>query len=182
MKLFRKLISGLFGQAMTKDQSISDFGRQQGYLLMLQTRLSELAPNMRACLDSLDISKLPSGTERLHLEIFQPGFEIRLFATDLDFQELYDPDSTADELERINAELDSFPPILNEDDLDRFIVWEDDPEHGRQEALEQPIDRADLSKPFGPFAAHVLEGVQNRFNGIVTAGFHDHKPDLLDHC
>ncbi|WP_133840775.1 hypothetical protein [Pelagimonas phthalicica] len=179
MGLLRKLVSSLFGESIAKDQSLSDYGRVQGYQLLLQTQLAQAAPNFRASVDSLDLTRLPDGTKHLHLEIFVSDFEMRLFAFDDAWNEVFDETDQVDELERVNAEIDSMPPLLNQEDRDRFIIWEET-ETGRQEALEQPIDGADLSKSFAPFASHVMEGLQGRFSGKVTAGFHDDEANLLD--
>lgn len=81
--------------------------------------------------------------------------------------------ATPSEIEEFNVQLETLWPIMTQDELDQFTVWEDDPKWGRQVALKQPIDELNIPKLVLPWLKEIVAEVRGNFAKRITANVHD---------
>ena len=174
MEFFKRLLrmGRIVEISPTPNTSSDDNALRLAFDDFLTEKLAQVTRDIRNILSGLDPDVLPGDTDLLHIEIFEePMYEMRLFAFRSDGVEAFaDPEtwSPSPALQEVNAALDALQPILTQEELDRFTIWEEDAEWGRQEALEQPLDAYDAWRQLGPFSGRGYAGpaaaVQGRYD------------------
>lgn len=144
----------------------------------LTTRLTSAQAAINDIFDQFDVSTLPENVTRLHIEVFDEiRLDLRVFGFDAGSVQVRDPqhDGVTPHagLAGLNAALDRVLPLVNQQDLDRFTIWEQHPKFGRQEALWQPLDDYDAWGHMRPFLSEVTAGLRASFPGDFTIGLHD---------
>ena len=114
----------------------------EAFEVFLATRLQKFRPSVCDAFANLFDQELPEGTNGIHIEVFldDPGFSFRVFGKGNDNTWADEPEA----IQQFNSTIDALWPIVTEDELDDFTVWENDPKWGRQVALEQPTDKLNL--------------------------------------
>jgi len=142
-----------------------------GYKNLLTKRLVEFRNPVGIAFANL-LQTVPSTNyEILHIEVFleEPAFRFRGFSMDAQNSQT----ATPSEIEEFNVQLETLWPIMTQDELDQFTVWEDDPKWGRQVALKQPIDELNIPKLVLPWLKEIVAEVRGNFAKRITANVHD---------
>lgn len=153
----------------------SDTGRDgdllEQYEVFLSDRMEKLRPKVRAAFATLLDADFPDGIKRLHIEVFldDPAFSFRLFSEVKDEFLSNEPEP----VKEFNDTIDRFGPIVTQDEMDQYTIWEDDPKWGRQVALEQPTDELDLPKIILPWFKKIVAETRGEFPFPITAAVHD---------
>jgi hypothetical protein len=139
--------------------------------VLLAARMEEFYPEVRDAFASLLSSGIPDSIKGLHIEVFldDPAFSFRLFSVGK-------TDVWADEPEAVqefNETMDRIWPIVSEDELDQYTIWEDDPKWGRQVALEQPLDKLNVPGIVLPWFKKIVSETRGNFSHPITASVHD---------
>lgn len=141
------------------------------YEAFLLERLDVVTPSVRRAFLTLTTSDFPDKVERLHLEIFldAPPFSLRLFGQDNAgvWADIAAPVKT------FNDTIDRLWPIVTQDEMDAFMIWEDDPQWGRQVALEQPIDMVNVSSLVIPWLRKIAAETSADFRVKIAVSVHD---------
>jgi hypothetical protein len=142
-----------------------------GYKKLITNRLAEFRDPVGIALANLFQSEPSIEYDILHIEFFldEPGFSFRAFSMDAHNSQTRTPS----EIEAFNAEIQALWPIVAQDELDQFTVWEDDPKWGRQVALGQPTDELHIPKLVLPWLKGIVAEVRGDFAKKITANVHD---------
>ena len=178
MDWLRRLLQRAAGSRVSRTDSAQAHPLCLAFDSFLATRLENLRPQLTALFDAFDVEALPPGLTHLHIEVFDDaGYELRLHGFDSDQVEVFlapsDTSATRSELRRVNDALKGLQPFVTPDEMRRFLIWEEHPHFGAQEALEQPLDSYNAWVRLGPCLAQATQGLRARFAGDVTTGLHD---------
>ena len=139
--------------------------------VFLADRMEEFYPDVRNAFATLLDARFPDGFKGLHIEVFldDPAFSFRLFGQGKN-------DVWTDELEAVEIFNDTICrlwPIVTQDELDQYTIWEDDPKWGRQVALEQPLDKLDVQRIVLPWFKKIVSETRGDFSYPITTSVHD---------
>jgi hypothetical protein len=142
-----------------------------GYTALLTRRLREFHGPVSRAFAEFFASKVPDSFDILHIEIFveEPAFSVRVFSMDKTHCQTPEPPV----LQHLNKQIAALWPLLTEDEVDQFMIWEDDPKWGRQVALSQPIDAMDFHKLVIPWLRDIVSETKDSFDRKITANVHD---------
>jgi hypothetical protein len=142
-----------------------------GYSKLLTKRLGEFRDPVGVAFAKLFQTEPSIEYAILHIEFFldEPGFSFRAFSMDAQNCQTRTPT----EIEAFNAEIQALWPIITQDELDKFTVWEDDPKWGRQVDLEQPTDALNIPKQVLPWIKGIMTEVKGDFAKKITVNVHD---------
>lgn len=169
-----KWVKSIFGKRKTENAP-TDTAQNSDLLgqfkVFLSERLEEFYPDVREAFAKLLSADFPDDIKGLHIEVFldEPAFSFRLFSKGKS-------DILANEPEAVkvfNDTIDRVWPIVTQDELDQYIIWEDDPKWGRQEALEQPLDKLSFPRIVLPWLKKVVSDSRGKFSHPITASVHD---------
>lgn len=161
--------SGQQNHSEVKSEPDNDF--LERFEAFLAERMQEFRPSVHDAFAALFKANLTDDIKGLHIEIFldDPAFSFRLFSQGKD-------DVWADEpapVQELNNTIDWLWPIVTEDELDQYTIWEDDPKWGRQVALEQPLDKLSIPQVVIPWFKKIVSETRGDFSRPVTASVHD---------
>lgn len=167
-------VKSLFGKRKTENSTTDtaqDSELLEQFKVFLADRMEEFYPDVRDAFATLLDAGFPDGIKGLHIEVFldDPAFSFRLFSKGKN-------DVWADEPEAVkefNDTIDRIWPIVTEDELDKYTIWEDDPKWGRQVALEQPLDKLNVSRIVFPWFKKIVSETRGDFSHPITASVHD---------
>ncbi|MCK0095558.1 hypothetical protein MWU60_08235 [Yoonia sp. F2084L] len=167
-------IKSLFGKRRAENSS-TDMA-QDGDLLkqfevFLANRMEEYYPDVRDAFAKLLDTDFPDSIKGLHIEVFldDPAFSFRLFSKGKNEVWVNEPEP----VKELNDTVDRLWPIVTEDELDQYTIWEDDPKWGRQVALEQPLDKLNVSRIVFPWLKKIVSETKRDFSHPITASIHD---------
>ncbi len=142
-----------------------------GYKSLLIKRLAEFSDPVGIAFANLFQAEPSTNYEVLHIEVFleEPAFWFRAFSMDAQNSQTPSPS----EIIEFNVQLEMLWPIMTQDELDQFTVWEDDPKWGRQVALKQPIDELNIPKLVLPWLKKIVTELRGDFAKKITANVHD---------
>lgn len=167
-------VKSLFGKRKTEKSSTDtaqDSVLLKQFQVFLADRMDEFYPDVRDAFATLLDAGFPDSIKGLHIEVFldDPAFSFRLFSKGKN-------DVWADEPEAVkelNETIDRIWPIVTEDELDQYTVWEDDPKWGRRVALEQPLDKLNVPGIVFPWFKKIVSETRGDFSYPITASVHD---------
>ncbi|MGI2035214.1 hypothetical protein ACRQ1B_22790 [Rhizobium panacihumi] len=141
------------------------------FQVFLADRMNSFYLSVRDAFARLLKTEFPTNIKGLHIEVFidDPAFSFRLFSQGQD-------DVWTDDCEQIKALNDTIGriwPIVTQDELDQYIIWEDDPKWGRQVALEQPLDTLNISGIVFPWLRKIVSEAKGDCSLPITIGVHD---------
>lgn len=141
------------------------------FQVFLADRMNSFYLSVRDAFARLLETEFPTNIKGLHIEVFidDPAFSFRLFSQGQD-------DVWTDDCEQIKALNDTIGriwPIVTQDELDQYIIWEDDPKWGRQVALEQPLDTLNISGIVFPWLRKIVSEAKGDRSLPITIGVHD---------
>ena len=141
------------------------------YEALVVNRMQGMRPRVQEAFAALFASVQPDNPGDIHIEIFldEAAFSFRVFDKTKD-------DVWADEPEAVmhfNNTVDGFWPIVTDDEVMQFLVWEHDPEHGRIAAIEQPIDELNIPGIVLPWLREIVSETRGICSRKVTARVHD---------
>lgn len=139
--------------------------------IFLADRMNKFYPSVRDAFTKLLDADFPDNVEGLHIEVFidDPAFSFRLFGQGK-------KDVWADEpipVRELNDTINRLWPIVTQDELDQYMIWEDDPKWGRQVALEQPLDKLNVADIIIPWFKKIVSETRGEFSHPITASVHD---------
>lgn len=139
--------------------------------LLLAERMEKYYPEVRAAFGTLLAADFPDTIRGLHIEVFldDPAFSFRLFSKGQKHVWADEPKPIKD----LNKTVDRFWPIVTEDELDQYTIWEDDPKWGRQVALEQPLGKLNVPGIVLPWFKKIVSETRGDFSHPITASVHD---------
>lgn len=167
--LLGKRKAGEYSAASTQD---SDLLEQ--FEVFLGDRMKKLYPDVREAFAILLGADFPDSIKGLHIEVFldDPGFSFRLFSTGkIDVWE-----DEPEPVTQFNDTIDSLWPIVTEDEMDQYLIWEDGPKWERQAALEQPVDKLNVHRIALPWFKKIVSETRGNFPHPITASIHDLTP------
>lgn len=167
-------VKSLFGKrkpetARTGTAQDSDLLGQ--FKVFLNERMEEFYPDVRDAFATLLDADFPDSTKGLHIEVFldEPAFSFRLFSKGKNDVWAEEPEA----VKEFNDTIDRVWPIVTQDELDQYTIWEDDPKWGRQVALEQPLDKLNVPRIVLPWFKKVVSDSRGKFSYPITASVHD---------
>jgi len=139
--------------------------------VFLADRMEEFYPHVRNAFATLLDACFPDGFKGLHIEVFRddPAFSFRLFGQGKNDVWTNEPEA----VEIFNDTISRLWPIVTQDELDQYTIWEDDPQWGRQVALEQPLDKLNIQKIVLPWFKKIVSETRGDFSYPITASVHD---------
>lgn len=139
--------------------------------VFLVERMNTFYPSVRDAFSILLAADFSDNIKSLHIEVFldDPGFSFRLFSQGNNDVWAEEPTSILE----LNDTIDRLWPIVTEDELDQYTIWEDDPKWGRQVALEQPIDNLDIPRIVIPWFKKIVLETKGDFSRPITVSIHD---------
>lgn len=169
-----KWIKSLLGKRKTGEYltaSTQDNDLLEQFEVLLGDRMKNRYPAVREAFSILLDADFPDSIKGLHIEVFidDPGFSFRLFSkgkTDV-------WDDEPEPVAQLNDTIDSLWPIVTEDEMDQYMIWEDDPKWGRQVALEQPLDKLNVHRIVLPWFKKIVSETRGGFPHPITASIHD---------
>jgi hypothetical protein len=166
----RNWIKSVFGKPRAEN-SEKDGELLKQFELLLVDRMEKFYPEVKAAFSTLIEADFPSSTKGLHFEVFldDPAFSFRLFSKGK-------TDVWADEpkpVQEFNNTIESYWPIVTQDELDQYMIWEDDPKWERQVALEQPLDKLNIPRIILPWLKKIVSETRGDFSQSITASVHD---------
>ncbi|MDV4144718.1 hypothetical protein [Shimia sp. FJ5] len=167
-------VKSLFGKRKTEISStdtVEDDELLKQFKVVLANRMDEFYPEVRDAFATLLDADLPDSIKGLHIEVFldDPAFSFRLFSKGKNDVWSDDPEA----VEKFNDTINRIWPIVTEDELDQYTIWEDDPKWGRQVALEQPLDKLNVPRIVFPWFKKIVSETRGDFSHPITASVHD---------
>ncbi|WP_122073976.1 hypothetical protein [Pseudophaeobacter sp. EL27] len=164
--LFRKL-----GTANSSTDTVQDSDLLEQFEVFLADRMTKFYPDVRDAFAALLDADFSESIKGLHIEVFldDPAFSFQLFSQGKN-------DVWADQPEpvrELNETIDRLWPIMTDDELDQYTIWEDDPKWGRQVALEQPLDKLNVPRIVFPWFKKIVSETRGDFSHPITASVHD---------
>ena len=143
---------------------------------ILADRLNSFVPALALHYRTMVVAGLDARVSTLHFEYSRDAYcpDFVLFAYDKAKSQIHDdPDVDA-----FNAKARTLFPFLSHEEVDAFIVWEDDPKWGKQEAMLQPLDSLDHSGVLICFTKDIIAQSKVHFDGPVLFSIHDSAPPI----
>lgn len=167
-------IKSLFGKRRTENSSTGmaqDGDLLEQFEVFLANRMEEFYPDVRDAFAELMDTDFPDSIKGLHIEVFRdaPAFSFRLFGKGRNEVWVDEPEP----VKKLNDAIDRLWPIVTEDELDQYTIWEDDPKWGRQVALEQPLDKLNVPRIVFPWLKKIVSETRREFPHPITASLHD---------
>lgn len=167
-------LKSIFGSGQQKQpvtKSEPDDNLLERFEAFLAERMQEFRPSVHDAFITLFKANLTDDIKGLHIEIFMddPAFSFRLFSQSKDDVWTGEPAP----VQAMNETIDRLWPIVTEDELDQYTIWEDDPKWGRQVALEQPLDKLSIPQIVIPWFKKIVSETRGDFSRPVTASVHD---------
>lgn len=167
-------VKSLFGKRRTENSSTDaeqDSDLLEQFEVFLADRMEKLFPDVRDAFATLLDTDFPDSIKGLHIEVFldDPAFSFQLFSKGKNDIWANGPEP----VKKLNATIDRIWPIVTKDELDQYTIWEDDPKWGRQEALEQPLDKLNVPRIVFPWFKKIVSETRGRFSHPITASIHD---------
>lgn len=141
------------------------------FKVFLADRMDAFYPNVRDAFAKLLDADFPDDIKGFHIEVLldEPAFSLRLFSKgENDFL-----GNEPDAVKEFNDTIDRLWPIVTQDELDQYTIWEDDPKWGRQEALEQPLDTLSFPRIVLPWLKKIVSESKGTCSRPITASVHD---------
>jgi hypothetical protein len=141
------------------------------FQIFLADRMNNFYPSVRDAFGKLLETDFPTSIQGLHIEIFidDPAFSFTLFGQGRD--DVWTDD--CEQIQAFNNAIDRIWPIVTQDELDQYIIWEDDPRWGRQVALDQPLDTLNISGIVFPWFRKIVSEAKGDCSLPITIGVHD---------
>lgn len=167
-------LKSLFRRRRTENQP-ADAAQESDMLKrfegFLSGRMNAVYPSVRDRFDTLLNADLADRIHGLHIVVYldDPAFSFRLFSQgENDFWE-----NGPEQVRAMNDSIEALWPIVTRDELDQYTIWEDDPEWGRQVALEQPLDNLDIAGLVIPWFRKIVAETRADFPHPITVSVHD---------
>ena len=170
----KKWTKSFFKKRRTEISS-SNMGQDSDLLgqfeLFLADRMKEFFPNVKDAFANLLAADLPDSVKGLHIEVFLdvPAFSFRIFGKENSDVWAGEPEP----VKEFNNAIERLWPIVTQDELDQYTIWEDDPKWGRQVALEQPLDELNVPGIVLPWFKKMVSETKGNFTQSITASVHD---------
>ncbi|UWR53212.1 hypothetical protein [Phaeobacter inhibens] len=167
-------LKSLLGKRNTENRSTGaahDFNQLEQFEVFRAERMKRFHPSVSDAFAKLFEADFSDNIKGLHIEIFldDPAFSFRLFSQG-------NNDVWADEpapIKELNDTIDRLWPIVTEDELDEYMIWEDGPKGKPQVALEQPLDNLNIPRIVFPWFNKILSETRGSFPHPITASVHD---------
>ncbi|UWR64843.1 hypothetical protein K4L02_00995 [Phaeobacter inhibens] len=167
-------LKSLLGKRNTENRSTGaahDFNQLEQFEVFRAERMKRCHPSVSDAFAKLFEADFSDNIKGLHIEIFldDPAFSFRLFSQG-------NNDVWADEpapIKELNDTIDRLWPIVTEDELDEYMIWEDGPKGKPQVALEQPLDNLNIPRIVFPWFNKILSETRGSFPHPITASVHD---------
>ncbi|MEJ2002030.1 MAG: hypothetical protein P8X51_17360 [Maritimibacter sp.] len=139
--------------------------------VFLAERMDKFHPSVSEAFATLLEANFSDNIKGLHIEIFldDPGFSFRVFGRGKRDVWADDPEP----IKELNDTIDRLWPIVTEDELDQYMIWEDGPEGRPQVALRQPLDNLNIPKIVIPWFKNIVLETRGNFSLSITASVHD---------